>query len=71
MDFWTMIVLLVLIGIISDHCKSKYKKDIDETEKSHENDSELLSRLKDRVANLETIILEKERNKRSADLGKN
>jgi hypothetical protein len=70
MDFWTMIVILVLIGVISDIYKSRYKKDVDETEKSHENDSELLSRLKDRVANLETIILEKERDKRFAELEK-
>ena len=64
MDFWTMIVILVLIGVISDHCKSRYKKDADETEKSHENDSEVLSGLNERVANLETIILEKEMVKR-------
>jgi hypothetical protein len=70
MDFWTMIVILVLIGVISDIYKSRYKKDTDETEKSHENDSELLSGLKDRVANLETIILEKERDKRFAELEK-
>lgn len=68
MDIWTMIVILVLIGVISDIYKSRYKKDADETEKSHENDSGLLSRLKDRVSNLETIILEKEREKRFTDL---
>jgi hypothetical protein len=68
MDIWTMIVILVLIGVISDHCKSRYKKDENEAENSHENDSELLTGLKDRVANLETIILEKEREERFADL---
>ena len=70
MDFWTMIVILVLIGVISDIYKSRYKKDTDETEKTNEDVYELLSRLKDRVANLETIILEKERDKRFAELEK-
>lgn len=71
MDFWTMIVILVLIGVISEIYKSRYKKVIEETEKTNEDVSELLSGLKDRVANLETIILEKERNKRFTELGKN
>ena len=70
MDFWTMIVILVLIGMISDIYKSRYKKDTDETEKTDEDVYELLSRLKDRVANLETIILEKERNNRFNELKK-
>jgi len=68
MDLWTMIILLALIGVISDHCKSKYKKEVDETKNSQEKDSVLLSGLKDRVANLETIILEKERIKRFENL---
>ena len=70
MDIWTMVVLLVLIGVLSDIYKSRYKKDADEPEESPKNDSELLSKLKDRMANLETIILEKERNKKFAELDK-
>jgi hypothetical protein len=68
MDFWTMIVLIVTIGAISDIIKTKKDNDTEKAKKYNEDESQIIARLKDRVANLETIILEKERVKRFEDL---
>jgi hypothetical protein len=71
MNIWTMIVLIVAICVISDIIKSKNNNDLNESEKSNENLSKLLGNLKNRIENLETIILEKERTKRFVKIGKN
>lgn len=68
MNFWTMIVLIVAICVVSDIIKSRNNNDLNEIEKSNENLSRLLEHLKNRVENLETIILEKERTRRFAGL---
>lgn len=68
MNFWTMIVLIVAICVVSDIIKSRNNNDLNEIEKSNENLSKLLEHLKNRVENLETIILEKERTRRFAGL---
>lgn len=70
MDFWTMIVLIVTIGVISDIIKSKKNSNTEKVIKYNEDESQIISRLKERVGNLETIVLEKERAKRFAELGK-
>lgn len=69
MDIWTMIVLIVAISVISDMVKSK-NNHADEPIKSDESISQHIGPLEDRVANLETIILEKERVDRFAELEK-
>lgn len=68
MDLWTMIVLLVAIVVISDIIKSKENSNTEKIIKYNEDESQIISMLKDRVSNLETIILEKEREKRFTDL---
>ena len=70
MNFWTMIVLIVAICVISDIIKSR-NNDLNKSEKSNEELSKLLGHLKNRVENLETIILEKERTKRFVEMGMN
>ena len=70
MNFWTMIVLIVAICVVSDIIKSRNNNDLNEIEKSNENLSRLLEHLKNRVENLETIILEKERTRRFLGLEK-
>jgi len=70
MDIWTMIVLIVAISVISDIVKSKNNDNAGESIESDEDISQHIAPLKDRVANLETIILEKERVDRFAELGK-
>ncbi len=60
-----MIVLIVAISVISDLIKSE-----SESLKSDENLPQHIGPLEKRVANLETIILEKERVNRFGELGK-
>lgn len=67
MDLLTMIVLIVAICVISNIFKSQ-KNISNESVKSNENLSNLLGRLKNRIENLETIVLEKERTRRFAGL---
>ena len=70
MDIWTMIVLIAAISVISDLVKSRNNSNESESLKSDENLSQHIGPLEERVANLETIILEKERVDRFAELGK-
>ena len=70
MDIWTMIVLIVAISVISDKAKSKNTNNVDESIEPSEDLSQHIGPLKERVANLETIILEKERVDRFSELGK-
>ena len=71
MDIWTMIVLIVAISVISDLIKSRNNNNESESIKSDENISQHIGPLEERVANLETIILEKERVDRFVELEKN
>ena len=63
-----MIVLIAAISVISDLIKSRNNSNESESLKSDEDLSQHIDPLKDRVANLETIILEKERVDRFAKL---
>lgn len=65
-----MIVLIVAISVISDLIKSRNNSNESESLKSDENLPQHIGPLEKRVANLETIILEKERVNRFGELGK-
>lgn len=71
MDLLTMIVVIVAICSISGIIKSRKNKNTNEMEESNENTSKLILHLKKRIENLETIVLEREKTKRFAELGKN
>ena len=68
MNLWTMIVFIVAICVISDIIKSRNNNRINKSATPDENISMALASLKKRVENLETIVLEKERNRRFAEL---
>jgi hypothetical protein len=68
MNLWTMIVLIVAICAISDIIKKRNNNYLNESEKSKEEISKFLVRLKNRIENLETIVLEQERNSRFTKL---
>ena len=63
MNLWTMIVLIVAICVIGDIIKAGKNTTLDESKEFNKDKSQLLYRLKARVENLETIVLEKERNR--------
>lgn len=70
MNLWTMIVMIVAICVIGDIVKSRRNIGISES-KTGEDLSGLLGRLKRRIENLETIVLEKEKTRRFEELEKN
>lgn len=69
MNLWTMIVMIVAICVIGDIVKSRRNREINEL-KTGEDLSGLLGRLKKRVENLETIVIEKENTRRFSDVEK-
>ncbi len=70
MNLWTMIVSIVAICVIGDIIKSRYKNMGKSTIPNNEI-LEHLNRLKTRIENLETIVIEKEKNRRFEGLGDN
>jgi hypothetical protein len=70
MNLWTMIVMIVAICVIGDIIKSRRNREISES-KTGEDLSGLLGRLKKRIENLETIVIEKDRSRRFDELENN
>ena len=68
MNLWTMIVIIVAIGVVKDIIIARNKQDTNESENLSKNNSGTLHRLKSRIENLETIVLEEDRNRRFAGL---
>lgn len=61
MSLWAMIVLVVLIGAISEMYRAKLKNNNKEADKLRDEMAERMSRLEERMANVETILFEKEK----------
>ena len=68
MNIWTMIVLIAAICVMSNIVKSRNNHSLNESIKTDEDVLKLLGRLKNRVENLETIVIEKERTKRFTEI---
>jgi hypothetical protein len=62
--FWIAMVCMVAIGTFSEVYRAKIKASTSEFEKVFEQMAERVGRLEERMANLETIVLEKEKVKR-------
>jgi len=63
MSLWTAIIIIVAIGPLSEMYRARLKARLQKSEEIFENFSQRLARLEDRMANYETIVLEKERAK--------
>ena len=61
MSFWTAVVIIVAIGTIGQIATAKFKNRSEKPPDFVNNIDHRLSRLEDRMANIETIVLEKER----------
>ena len=61
MSFWTAVVLIVAIGAVSAVYRARIKAGSDKFEELIDSLSERVDRMEERMANLETIILEKEK----------
>ena len=68
MNLWTAIVIIVAIGTLSEIYRTRLKASANKTEESFKNHAQRLARLEDRIANLEAIVLEKERTKKFSEL---
>ena len=68
MSFWTAVVIIVAIGTISEVYRSKIKADASKSQEVFDNITQRVARLEDRMANLETIVLEKEKAKKFSGL---
>jgi hypothetical protein len=68
MNFFTMIVIIVAIVAFNKSCKYRTRADAQESVKSVEFLMRHINNLEDRLANLETIVIEKERERRFANL---
>ena len=68
MSFWTAVVIIVAIGTISEVYRSKLKAEASKSQEVFDNIAQRVARLEDRMANLETIVLEKEKAKKFSGL---
>jgi hypothetical protein len=66
--FWAAMVCMVAIGTISEIYRAKIKANASESEKIFEKMAERVGRLEERMANLETLVLEKEKVKRFSEI---
>lgn len=68
MSFWTAIVIIVAIGVLSEMYKVRLKASLRKSEEYFEKLSQRTSHIEERMANIETIMLDKERQKDFRDL---
>ena len=68
MSFWTAIVIIVAIGTISEIYRSRLKANSVKAEESYQKLSQRIVSLEERMANLETIVLEKEKSRKFSEL---
>ncbi len=68
MGFWTAVVIIVAIGTFAEVYRARLKAGSKEVEKLLENQVERMARIEERMANLETIVLEKEKERKFEDL---
>lgn len=60
MDFWLAVVLIVIIGAVSEMYRAKLKSGAEKSRKMFEELQERMAKLEGRTANIESIILERE-----------
>ena len=68
MSFWTAVVIIVAIGTLSEIYRSRLKANAAKTEESYQKLIQRMVSLEERMANLETIVLEKEKISKFSDL---
>ena len=68
MSFWTAIVIIVAISALSQVFRARLKATEEKSEASTKNLVQRVTRLEDRIANLETIVVDKERTEKFSAL---
>lgn len=67
MSFWTAAVIVVAIVTFGGIYRARLKTNTKKSEESFGDLAERIARLEDRMLNLETIVLEKERTRRFSE----
>jgi hypothetical protein len=60
-SFWTAIVVIVALGMLSEMYRARLKKGSEKSEKLFDEIAGRMARIEERMTDLETIVLEKER----------
>ena len=68
MSFWTAAVIIVAITTFGTLYRTRIKANAQQTGENTEALLQRIERLEERIANLETIVLEKEKAKQFSDL---
>jgi len=68
MSFWTAAVIIVAIVTFGGVYRSRMKADTKITDEGFQNLLGRIDRLEERMANMETLVLEKEKAKQFSDL---
>jgi hypothetical protein len=68
MSFWAAVVIIVAIGSVTAIYKERLKAYAGKSEELYREIVQRVERLEERVASLETIVLEKERTRPFSDL---
>ena len=68
MSFWTSAVIIVAITTFGTLYRTRIKASTRQSNEISESISQRIERLEERMANLETIVLEKEKAKQFSDL---
>ncbi len=64
MGFWTAVVIIVAIGAFSEVYRARLKTGSKTVERHLEQLTQRMARIEERMANLETIVLEKEKERK-------
>jgi predicted kinase len=64
MGMWSFLTIIVSIGILSEMYQARLKSRAGHADDLFQQISERMARVEERMANIETIVLEKEREKR-------
>ncbi len=68
MSFWTAIVIIVAISALSQIFRTRLKATEEKSAASEKNLVQRVTRLEDRIANLETLVVDQERTKKFSAL---
>lgn len=68
MSFWTAAVIIVAIVALSAMYRERLKANAEKSEELFKNLAQRMERLEDRTANLETIVLDKEKTREFSEL---
>ena len=66
--FWTAVVIIVAIGAVSEMYRARVKSSTKASEEAYKEVIERLTKVEERMANLETILFEKDKARRYEDL---